>query len=127
MDGSGGRHRQKTLAPERRRPAFALVALLAVFLQTFVVQTHIHGPAAFFGNYEQRADAHAAHQVEAVDEHQASCALCQALAAAGSATLPSEASVVAAGRASQAAIVSLALAPRVHTHSWQSRAPPSFL
>jgi hypothetical protein len=108
-----------------KRPAFALVALLAIFLQAFVVQTHVHGPSAFAAGYEQRADG--GQHVEAAGEHQVSCALCQALASAGAATLPGNTWVLAAERANEVAAVALALAPRRHTHSWQSRAPPSFL
>jgi hypothetical protein len=128
MDGFGrSQHRAGGLAARRRHPAFALLALLAVFLQAFVVQTHFHTLAPVSGGYEQRVDAGHEQHVSATDEHRVSCALCQTLASAGSATLPSEGFTLVAERASQAAIVALATAPRVHTHSWRSRAPPTFL
>jgi hypothetical protein len=103
------------------------VTLLAVFLQALVVQTHIHGPALLSGGYEERAALGFEQQADAADEHQVSCALCQTLAAAGSATLPTDVSAIEADRTSQAAILAVALAPRPHTHSWQSRAPPTLL
>ncbi|MGD9966338.1 MAG: hypothetical protein AB7T59_07445 [Hyphomonadaceae bacterium] len=111
----------------KRRPAFALIALLAVFLQAFVVQVHVHGPPALPGAYEQGAYGEDEQHVEAPSAHQPACTLCQTLASAGAATLPSGASAPAAEPASEAAVVALALAPRAHTHSWQSRAPPSVL
>jgi hypothetical protein len=128
MDGFGrSQHRAGGLAARRRHPAFALLALLAVFLQAFVVQTHFHALAPVSGGYEQRADTDHEQHASATDEHRIPCALCQTLASAGAATLPGETFVLAAERASQAAVVALAIAPRVHTHSWQSRAPPTFL
>jgi hypothetical protein len=128
MDGFGrSQHGVGGFAAARRHPAFALLALLAVFLQAFVVQTHFHAVTPVTGGYEQRADADQHQHVSATDEHRVSCALCQTLASAGAATLPSESFVLAAEGASEAAIVALAIAPRVHTHSWRSRAPPTFL
>jgi Protein of unknown function (DUF2946) len=128
MDGFGrSQHRVGGFAARRRHPAFALLALLAVFLQAFVVQTHFHAVAPVSAGYEQHTDGDHEQHVSLTDEHRVSCALCQTLASAGAATLPSEAFVLAAERASQAAVIALAIAPRVHTHSWQSRAPPTFL
>jgi hypothetical protein len=128
MDGFGrSQHRVGGFAARRRHPAFALLALVAVFLQAFVVQTHFHALTPVSGGYEQRADADHEQHVSTTDEHRVSCALCQTLASAGAATLPSEGFTLVAERASQAAVVALAIAPRVHTHSWRSRAPPTFL
>jgi len=126
MNGLGRSRRQSGYAASRRRPAFALIALLAIFLQAFVVQTHVHG-APFAANYQQLVGADHERRVEAMGEHQVSCALCQALATSGSATLPSDDAVLAADRATDAAIIALALAPRLQSHSWQSRAPPLVL
>lgn len=128
MEGFGrSQHRAGEFAARRRHPAFVLLAVVAVFLQAFVVQTHFHAIAPIAGGYEQRADSDHEQHVSLTDEHRVSCALCQTLATAGAATLPSEAFILATERASQAALVALAIAPRVHTHSWQSRAPPTFL
>jgi hypothetical protein len=129
MDGFGrSQHRVGGFAARRRHPAFALLALLAVFLQAFVVQTHFHAlTPPVSGGYEQRAHTDHEQHVSATDEHRVSCALCQTLASAGAAMLPSEGFTLVAERASQAAIIAQAIAPRVHTHSWRSRAPPTFL
>ncbi|MGD9980491.1 MAG: hypothetical protein AB7H66_10355 [Hyphomonadaceae bacterium] len=126
MNDLGRSRRQSGYAASRRRPAFALLALLAVFLQTFVVQTHVHG-APFATGYQHLIATDDEPRIEALGEHQVSCALCQALATSGSATLPSGHAVLAAERATEAAIIALALAPRFHSHSWQSRAPPQTL
>jgi hypothetical protein len=110
------------------RAAFTLAALLAVFLQAFVVQTHIHtsgllAPPA----YEQTVDTaseHIAHVTIAPD-HQQGCIICQALTTNASAALPGAASVAIATNASyETAALQIRRAPRALTHSWQSRAPP---
>lgn len=129
MDFRWGRRRQ--IGERRRRRAFALVALFAVFLQAFVVQTHVHGPlGTALPAYEQPAyfqPGQSSAEVSAPDDHQIACALCQTLATAGSAMLPSDAAVVAADKPAGAPLIAFSLAPEAHTHSWRSRAPPSFL
>jgi hypothetical protein len=116
-------------AMRRWRPAFALIALLAVFLQAFVVQTHIHAIGAPLSiGYQQPVEAHddAAHAT-ATSEHQLICAICQALATSGTAALPNAAVALVAEQSNAVAVVALALAPRTISYFWQSRAPPSFL
>jgi hypothetical protein len=112
-----------------RGQAFTLAALIAVFLQAFVVQTHIHTPASMLGiGYEQSStlsDVVVGHVTSG--DQKIVCAVCQALSSAGSAPLVSNASLVLTGRTNAAAEIALALAPRSLSHSWQSRAPPSFL
>jgi hypothetical protein len=111
------------------RAAFTLAALLAVFLQAFVVQTHIHASGLFQQPaIERTADAaapdDAAHAIAALD-HQQGCIICQALAANGGAALPDAAQVAASTNASyETAALEIRRAPRAVTHSWQSRAPP---
>jgi hypothetical protein len=111
------------------RAAFALVALLAIFLQAFVVQTHIHtsgllAPPTYERTADARASDDAAHATAAID-HQQGCIICQALAANGSATLTDAAHVAAITNASyEIAALEIRRAPRAVTHSWQSRAPP---
>lgn len=130
MVSRGRSHELKGAAVQRRwRPAFAFFALLAIFLQAFVVQTHVHPMAAPIGISVQQggvANDEPAH-ITAGAEHQLICAICQALASSGVATLPSVATVLVAQQTNAIARVALALAPNVHTHSWRSRAPPSFL
>jgi hypothetical protein len=126
----GRSHREAgAAAPRRRRLAFSFAALLAVFLQAFVVQTHVHAyTAPVSARFE--LPAHAAHdsseQVSA-DSHQTICVVCQALATAGAATLTSATTLAAVEHVTEAALLALSLAPQLHSHSWQSRAPPSFL
>jgi hypothetical protein len=111
------------------RAAFTLAALLAVFLQAFVVQTHIHTSGLLTQPaYERVADDSAsgdgAHATAALD-HQQGCVICQALAANGGAALPDAAFVAATTNAAyETAALEIRRAPRAVTHSWQSRAPP---
>lgn len=127
----GRSHRTGAAASKRRRLAFSFAALLAVFLQAFVVQTHVHGlpTAAFSQTFELPADAaDGSHeQASAGGNHQSACAICQALAAAGAAALPDAAFLTATNHGGELAKLALALAPLAPAHSWQSRAPPSFL
>lgn len=128
MDFRWGRSRQ--IGERRRQPAFALAALFAVFLQAFVVQTHVHGSLGAARPAYEQANAQpgqSSAEVSAPDAHQVACALCQTLATAGAALLPSDAAAVAAGKSADAGPAALSLAPLAHTHSWRSRAPPSFL
>lgn len=116
----------------RRRPLPTLAALFAVLLQAFAVQTHVHvytplSAAAFV--QASGGDAHAQHGDHASLTHaQTLCAVCQTLAASGAATLPPSANLTTAPAiAREAAAITPPDAPRVLAHSWQSRAPPTFL
>jgi hypothetical protein len=104
-------------------------ALLAVFLQAFVVQTHIHAApvAPIKVGFERSLDTSGEAHVSIASEHQRFCVVCQTLAAAGAAMLPGAASLIAADTDGAEAVAAIARAPRAHTHSWRSRAPPSFL
>ena len=125
-----GRSRCDTgLAADWRRQAVTFAALLAVFLQAFIVQTHIHVPAAmqFASGYEQ-SPAHP-HDVSAhatASDQKIMCTLCQVLSNS-STLLASPAILLAAAQSNAANGIALALAPRALSHFWQSRAPPSFL
>lgn len=111
------------------RTLFTLAALLAVFLQAFAVQTHVHA----YGMASASVLTQAAGESEAADDtdhtsathHQTACVICQALASSGRALLP-DAPVIAlvAGLTSEAAAIDIRQAPRVLAHAWQSRAPP---
>jgi hypothetical protein len=108
------------------RMAFVFTAMLAVFLQAFAVQTHIHAFAAPSA-YEQAATSASPHDGAhaSVADHQTICVICQALAANGSATLTDSAQLAALTASSnETAALAIRLAPRALTHSWQSRAPP---
>jgi hypothetical protein len=107
--------------------AFVFAAMLAVFLQAFAVQTHIHAfaaPVAFAASEQSAGDAtdgvHAT-----VADHQTICVICQALAANGSVTLSDGAQLAALTASSnETSALAIRQAPRALTHSWQSRAPP---
>lgn len=130
MFGRGRSRHSFGAATSWRRQAFTLVAFVAVFLQAFVVQTHIHVPlapvvAAVTGQSDD-GSAPAAH-ASVSNHHQLMCEFCQALAAGGVATLTTGAILHTAYRTNAATNIALALAPSSLSHSWQSRAPPSFL
>lgn len=104
-------------------------ALLAVFLQAFAIQTHVHafgvaGPSAYAQAAGEAALSSDAVHVTAAD-HQTICAVCEAFANSGRAALP-EAPVIAAqtNAAYETAALEIRRVPRALTHSWQSRAPP---
>lgn len=130
LTGGRSRERMGAAAMRRWRPAFALLALVAVFLQAFVVQTHVHAIGAPLSiGFHQPAAANDDDGVHATakTEHQLVCAICQALATSGTATLPGDAVALVAVQSNAVAVVALALAPRTISYFWQSRAPPSFL
>jgi hypothetical protein len=125
----GRSRRDLGLTADWRRQAVTFAALLAVFLQAFIIQTHIHVPAAiqFASGYEQ-SSAHA-HDVSAhatSSDQKVMCMLCQVLSNAHT-LLASPAILLAATQTNAASNIALALAPRALSHFWQSRAPPSFL
>ena len=114
------------------RLATRYAALFAMLLQAFIVQTHVHPAALAFGAVIERTEAsHEAAlgqaEVSAPDAHTFGCPLCHALAS-NSATLTDAAAVAHAETArAEATALAIAQAPRAHTHSWRSRAPPSHL
>jgi len=105
---------------------FTLVAFVAVLLQAFVIQTHIHVPVAPVASAAVSGSDQAPHAT-ASNHHRFACVFCQALAAGGVATLTTSAIVHGAYQTNTASDIALALAPHTRSHSWQSRAPPSFL
>lgn len=100
-----------------------LASLLAMFLNAFVVQTHIHLPT--FGHAAITADVNGHHEHLTAEHDQISCLICEALAASGGATLPSAATVAPTPIATHAhAAPALPRGPPALSHAWQSRAPP---
>lgn len=125
----GRSRRYVGLTADWRRQAVTFAALLAVFLQAFIVQTHIHMPAAiqFAAGYEQGgADTHDVSAHATASDQKVMCALCQVLSNS-STLLTSPAILLAITQINAATDIALALAPRAISHFWQSRAPPSFL
>jgi len=108
------------------RPLVAFMALVALALQAFIVQPHVHGyaplaPFAFESAAEHAADGHA--HLEAQHE-EPGCIICQGMAASHM-DLPGAVAVVAPTYASQLADAALLrAAPRTLALPWQSRAPP---
>lgn len=106
-----------------------LAALLAVFLQAFAIQTHVHvfgvaGLPAYAQAAGETAPSGDAVHITAAD-HQTVCAVCEAFANSGRASLPEEPVVAAHTNATyETAALEIRRAPRALTHSWQSRAPP---
>lgn len=113
---------------KRARGFVLFIALAAMALQAFVVQTHVHAfaPAALqaqvqHGRGVQGEPAKITSHVAA--DQKTGCIVCQALATGGA--LAANASVVAhASASSLAAAIEIRRGPRALTHSWQSRAPP---
>lgn len=129
-----GRHRQAdgfTLASVRARHQhlFAFVAVIAVFLQTFVVQTHIDGLTGLqSGAAIERANGSAtplAHAETGLRDTQLACPICQAMATAGTTLLASGPALVSAlGLIAHEAQLAIPLVSVRPAHAWQSRAPP---
>jgi hypothetical protein len=131
MTGMRRSRRQTAAAALRagRKPAFALAALFAVFLQAFVVQAHFHAPNGALGltiEHAAGADASTEAQVSALDEHQVTgCIICQTLAGGSTGILAAPVTSLVAGPArNDAATFVLPRAPPIAAHPWQSRAPP---
>ena len=125
-----GRSRCDTgLAADWRRQTVTFAALLAVFLQAFIVQTHIHIPAAaqLTSGYEQSSvDTQDVSAHATASDQKVMCALCHVLSGSN-AVLTTPAIVLSTTQSNAANDIALALAPRALSHFWQSRAPPSFL
>lgn len=105
---------------------FTLAALLAVFLQAFVVEPHVHVANPLSAAIAAGTGSHDHAQQHATLPHeQTSCLVCQALAAGGGTLLTRTVDLV---EPSALAILApsqpLHVADRTRTHSWQSRAPP---
>lgn len=118
----------------RARLLFTFAALLAMVLQSFVVQTHVHPlnsisiAAAFESGSDNAVSAGERVHVSNAGDHSAGCIICQALAASGHAALASAGVLLlTAAAASAETALTIGHAPRAHTHSWQSRAPPIHL
>jgi hypothetical protein len=101
-------------------------ALLAVFLQAFVVQTHVHpsGAPTVAAHEQTVRSANSGVRTTAADE-QANAPICGVLITSCHTTLTTDRAVPADAFASnETAAVQIRRAPRAITHSWQSRAPP---
>jgi hypothetical protein len=151
---TANRHRKRQLARERVRVAIArapsmarvmmgLLALLAVALQSFVVQTHIHMGQASGGVQTMSivtiaksigaftglsADANAATPRDRypINEDPSNCPLCQEFSHSGQFVQSAAALAVLPASVSVHFIIFSEALPSflAVSHSWQSRAPP---
>lgn len=124
------RTRHPFLAARRRKPLLALASLLAVLLQAFVVQPHIHTPAAFVESAATTNNANdAAVATPLTDLHRAIvCVVCQTRAGAGDNLLPAATAVWSdADLTSNTKPHAPLQTTPVRAHPWESRAPPTHL
>ena len=112
----------------RHRGLCALLSVIAIFLQTFVVQTHVDGLAGLqaAAAVARGGDAPAPSHIEnGSPDTQAACPICEAMATAGTTLLASSPALVSTvGLLAHETLLAI---PRVSvrfTHAWQSRAPP---
>ena len=128
MTGMSRSHHDPRARPPASRVLVVFATMLALCLQALVVQTHVHAFAsvtgaihATAGNEDPRDD----HAHASTAQDRVACAVCLAFASAGQMTLPTVAAVPAeVVTSNEAATISIRLAPRAITHSWQGRAPP---
>jgi len=113
----------------RHQSLFALVAIIAVFLQSFVVQTHVDGltglQSAVAIERANGSPAPVAHVETGSRDTQPACPICQAVATAGTTVLTSGPSLLTAhGVIAHEARLPIRLVAVRPAHAWQSRAPP---
>ncbi len=114
----------------RHQGLLALLAIIAVFLQAFVEQTHVDGvaglasPAAIARAQGVPASAQT-HATHGSHDAQLLCPICVAMATAGTTLLASTPALVSAlgviAHETRLAIPYVSVRP---AHAWQSRAPP---
>jgi hypothetical protein len=107
------------------RGAFTLAALLAVFLQAFVIEPHVHTANPLSTAIAANSGSHDAQQHATLPHERISCLVCQALASGPVALLASNAALAEPPRlATVLTSRQLHVGPRARAHAWQSRAPP---
>lgn len=132
-EGRGARLVRARRAPFMRRAA-VLLAVLAMMLQNFVVQTHVHRPgengiiSAISGDVAAKAEpaGKAPKDKFPINEDPANCPLCQEFQHNGAFVAPG-AAVLALPfyvRVSLIVFRQPALAVRALSHAWHGRAPP---
>lgn len=122
------RHRRGSRAAANR-PALTFAALLAVFLQAFIVQTHVHVvPAPVAAIELAGATTHAASaRASTARDAPAMCAICQTMAASGTALLDQASTLLINTPREEQPREAPQVALQITSHSWQGRAPPTFL
>jgi hypothetical protein len=107
------------------RLALIFFTLFAFMLQTFVVQTHVHGSATAVVGKSAIQDRQPGKLPPANDP--ASCPICQELLHAGAYVTPTAATwqPVATAAFIEAVVLEIRSVEQIRAHGWNSRAPPS--
>jgi hypothetical protein len=108
------------------RMAFVFAAALAIFLQVFVVQTHVHASGLLTVAAHEQGIGDSDNNVHVSDPRgHANRAICDIIVSACHTTLTTTSAVASETRIrNETAALEIRRAPRALTHSWQSRAPP---
>jgi hypothetical protein len=117
---------------------FVLLSFVALTIQCFVAQTHVHGYVGVAGFQMVRIDTEHAAGAAASHDHNApnaplhghssvaDCFLCQSTVAGAGVlpTTPASIFILGASLSSGSAEASVPLLGALRSHSWRSRAPP---
>jgi len=123
--------RRALLRVQGWRPVIAFLAVFAIVLQSFIVQTHIHNPqSAASSSLAKSAEGDASgttHSKFPVSDDTANCRLCQELGYAGRFVAPSSTLLIVPVIVAWLLIVFLhsATIPSARSYVWRSRAPPA--
>jgi len=122
MDAEPGMHTTRARKASRWRTLGVLLAVISLFVQSFIVQPHIDGLA-----FVQPARVHQSLQASAPEKAPRVCIICQE-AALGAITLAATPALLLVERTFiDAAPAQLQrVVCRTPSHNWQSRAPPHF-
>jgi hypothetical protein len=109
------------------RSVAVFFGLLALAIQSLVIQTHIHVPAAYTHQISStHARANTTHDKYPANEDPARCPLCQDMVIGGSFLVPAVAQLpVPIVTGCEAAVPGEIISASVASHSWHGRAPPS--
>ena len=113
------------------RSVMAFLAVFAIVLQSFVVQTHIHNPQPVASSsLAKSSDGGASGTTDSkfpISDDTANCRLCQELAYAGRFVAPSSTLLIVPTIVAWLLIVFLhsATIPSARSYVWRSRAPPA--
>jgi hypothetical protein len=109
------------------RPLATFFGLLALAIQSLVIQTHVHVPAAYTHQISSiHAPANATHDQYPANEDPTNCPLCQEMVLGGSFVVPAAIPLpVPIVTDSEVAASKEIISVSVASHSWHGRAPPS--
>jgi hypothetical protein len=126
MNGAMRRGTELGKRPTAWRRLFAAFMLLALVIQGYATQTHIHGQSSSAVSAALKADGSPAHDNFPLNDDPANCPICQQIAHAGHFLAPAWfASFLLILATSKIEIATLAV-PHFDTvsHNWRSRGPP---